>query len=188
MIYFYRGKIIKTIDKQPIKIDMAGEFMIRKANIRDIERIMEIVYIAKSFMKNMGNPNQWKEEYPQQAHFEKDIAMGNCYVVENEGVVRAVFVFVIGKDPTYSIIKDGNWLNNEEYGTLHRIASDGKFKGVFNTILNYAKMYTSNIRIDTHENNTIMIKLFEKNGFKKCGKIKVEDGSERIAYHWVEVE
>jgi hypothetical protein len=89
-----------------------------------------------------------------------------------------------GIEPNYQRIENGKWINNESYITLHRIASDGKVKGIFKSIMEYCKTISDNIRIDTHENNLIMQKLIEKNGFKKCGTIYVADGTPRIAYQW----
>ena len=74
------------------------------------------------------------------------------------------------------------WLNDEEYGTIHRIASNGSVKGIFESCLKYCESIVDNIRIDTHHNNFIMQYLIEKNGFTKCGIIFVRDGSPRIAY------
>lgn len=39
-----------------------------------------------------------------------------------------------------------------------------------------------NIRIDTHKDNKIMIHLLEKYGFKRCGVIVVDDGTDREAF------
>ena len=38
---------------------------IRKAVVSDFNRIMEIYAIARKYMKNSGNPNQWKDHYPE---------------------------------------------------------------------------------------------------------------------------
>ena len=35
---------------------------------------------------------------------------------------------------------------------------------------------------DTHEKNLPMQRVFQKNGFLRCGLIRVEDGTERIAF------
>ena len=36
--------------------------------------------------------------------------------------VCATFVFIIGEDPTYDIIENGAWIDNERpYGTIHRM-------------------------------------------------------------------
>ena len=89
-----------------------------------------------------------------------------------------------GLEPTYQYIENGSWLNDDDYITLHRIASDGKGHGIFQSAMDYCKSICDNIRIDTHSNNVIMQKQIEKNGFKKCGTIYVRDGSPRIAYQW----
>lgn len=38
--------------------------MLRKANISDIDEIMNIYTIAKETMRNNGNPTQWSDKYP----------------------------------------------------------------------------------------------------------------------------
>ena len=100
-----------------------------KANETHIPEILEIYVKARKFMKENGNPTQWEEGYPSREIVEKDIAADHCYVcIENENVV-GVFVFLIGEDPTYRVIYQGAWRSEKEYGTIHRIASDGTTKG-----------------------------------------------------------
>jgi len=46
-------------------------------------------------------------------------------------------------------------------------------------------VFTKNIhsiKIDTHKKNESMKKMLSNNGFKYCGIIYLENGSERIAY------
>ena len=96
-----------------------------KANETHIPEILEIYAKARKFMKENGNPTQWEEGYPSREIVEKDIAADHCYVcMENEKMV-GVFVFIIGEDPTYRVIYQGAWRSETEYGTIHRIASDG---------------------------------------------------------------
>ena len=100
-----------------------------KANETHIPEILEIYVKARKFMKENGNPTQWEEGYPSREIVEKDIAADHCYVcIENENVA-GVFVFIIGEDPTYRVIYQGAWRSEKEYGTIHRIASDGTTKG-----------------------------------------------------------
>lgn len=40
------------------------------------------------------------------------------------------FMAAIGDDPTYSLIEDGAWIADGEYGTIHRLASTGIASGV----------------------------------------------------------
>lgn len=156
---------------------------IRKAEIKDIDGIMKIYDIAQDFMIKNNNPNQWKKIYPTIDIIENDIKNNYCHVVCNNSKIEAVFALIGGKDPTYSIIEGGNWLNDNDYLTIHRVASSGNIHGVVTYIVNYVKKLSKDIRIDTHNDNIIMQRQLEKNGFKKCGIIYLKNGSPRIAYH-----
>ena len=98
---------------------------IRKATVNDKTRIMEIYAYARQFMAEHGNPNQWKNNNPSEETIDNDIANRQMYVIEADGGVHAVFYFHIGDDSTYHIIDNGQWLSDESYGTIHRIAGDG---------------------------------------------------------------
>ena len=47
--------------------------MIRKANLADHARIMDIYRIAQDYMIQSGNPDQWGHFYPQPELIKKDI-------------------------------------------------------------------------------------------------------------------
>ena len=128
-------------------------------------------------MRSNGNPNQWYDKFPEASTLSNDIDRNNSYVIEQDGIICGVFTFIIGKEPTYERI-EGSWKNDDDYGTIHRIASNGKIKGIFDICLKFCENKISNIRIDTHKDNKIMQHLIEKNGFEKCGIIYVEDGSQ----------
>jgi hypothetical protein len=157
---------------------------IRKAEISDLTKIMKIYRTAQDFMIESGNPNQWGHFYPKRDLIKEDIIKGNCYLVCDDAGPHGVFALLNGNEPTYEYIENGNWLNDDEYVTIHRIASDGTAHGIFRCAINYCKNVSNNIRIDTHKNNLIMQSLIEKNGFCRCGRIYVADESPRIAYHW----
>ena len=80
-------------------------------------------------------------------------------------------------------IEDGQWLDDTlPYGTVHRLASAGKHKGVASAVLDWSMEHCQSLRADTHADNKIMQHLLEKNGFTRCGIIHVADGSPRFAY------
>lgn len=157
---------------------------IRKAVIDDLDVIMEIYRSAQDFMIESGNPNQWGRSYPDEDLIRSDIDNEVCHLVCDDESVHGVFALFEGAEATYQHIEDGQWLNDEPYVTVHRIASDGKAHGIFRCAVDYCKSISDNIRIDTHKNNLVMQKQIERNGFKKCGTVYVRDGSARIAYHW----
>lgn len=154
---------------------------IRKSTYDDLDRIAEIFTYARKQMALNGNPSQWKNDRPSMELVKKDIDVSNSYVVLNEGKIVATFAFIVGIEPTYLDI-DGKWLDDDPYGTIHRIASDGSVKGVFDQVIDYVSKRGVDIRIDTHKDNKIMRHLIEKNGFVYCGIIIVDDGTPRLAY------
>ena len=157
---------------------------IRKARIDDINQIMKIYRIAQDFMIASGNPDQWGHSYPSEDLIKEDISKEACYLICDDDCPHGVFALFNGDEPTYQHIEDGVWINDEEYITVHRIASDGKVHGIFKCAVEYCKGISDNIRIDTHDSNEVMQRQIEKNGFERCGTVYVRDGSPRIAYQW----
>ena len=80
------------------------------------------------------------------------------------------------------MIQDGAWLNDKPYGTVHRITSQNKRKGAASFCIDWCFAKCPNLRMDTHRDNLPMQSFLKKKGFKPCGVIQVEDGSERIAF------
>lgn len=156
---------------------------IRPSQLSDLDRLMEIFDHARNFMASVGNGNQWINGYPQRELIAKEITDGHCYVCEDEyKKIVGTFCFVPSPDPFYSLIEDGAWLNDEPYYVIHRIASDGSYKGIGDICLNWcAKQYPS-LRADTHKDNIIMQNLLTRNGFVRCGIVYVSNGTARIAY------
>lgn len=162
--------------------NLENNLKIEKAQMQDMPRIQEIYEYARKFMRENGNPNQWKDNSPKESVLENDIANGNLYVIKSDNEIHGVFAFILGEDVTYRVIEQGEWLSNDEYGTIHRVAGDGKVKGIVEAAVNYAAGRISHLRIDTHEDNKVMQHVISKNGFKRCGIIYVADGTPRIAF------
>ena len=160
--------------------------IIRKAKQDDFDEILRVYEIAREYMRQSGNPDQWGTEKPKKEMLIEDIKKGELFVGEKDcGGICFVFAFILGEDPTYSYIESGSWLSDAPYGTIHRIASDGTVKGVVKMAVDYCSKTISNIRIDTHEKNKTMQHAVEKLGFAKCGIIYIDDGSPRIAYQLI---
>ena len=156
---------------------------IRRGVLSDLDRLMEIFEVARNFMKQTGNPNQWINGYPQREYIEQEIVSNHCWVcVDEVGQVVATFCFIPGPDPTYARIEGGQWLSDAPYHVIHRLASDGSCQGVTQTCIHWCEQHSSSLRADTHADNKVMQHLLEKNGFVRCGIIYVANGTPRIAY------
>lgn len=159
--------------------------IIKLAEKSQIEEILAIYDKAKSFMRKNQNHLQWINGYPSYDIVLEDIQNKNLYVIINQDEIVGVFAFIEGADPSYNYI-EGKWLNDELYGTIHRIASNFKVKGILETAVNYCFTKVNNLRIDTHEVNIPMQQAILKQGFTKCGIIYlVSDNTPRIAYQKV---
>lgn len=158
--------------------------MIRQAEQQDTAEILRIYAAARAFMRRTGNMTQWTGGYPSAEIVRTDIEKRTCWVLTDEtGRMYAVFSLILGSDPTYAHI-DGAWQDPSPYATIHRAGSDGTQRGVFRTILDFARARYTHLRADTHADNTPMQNCLQKSGFIYCGIIYIADGTPRRAYEW----
>ena len=101
--------------------------------------------------------------------------------------VIAYGAVVFDGEPAYDAI-DGQWLTDEPYVLVHRIAvADGeRGRGVAAEFLHRVEALASErgvkaFRIDTNFDNRTMLRLLERTGFSYCGKVVYRSG-ERLAY------
>ena len=156
--------------------------MFRGANRFELDQIMEVYARARALMAQNGNPTQWGDNYPSRQLIEEDILSNRLFVCVINGELEAVFAFILGEDPTYKKIEDGQWLANGPYGTLHRLASAGHRPGVARMVIEWCLEHCESLRADTHADNKVMQHVLESNGFSRCGIIHLANGSPRIAY------
>lgn len=100
--------------------------------------------------------------------------------VEGPLSVIAYGAVVFDGEPAYDAI-DGQWLTDEPYVLVHRIAvADGeRGRGVAAEFLHRVEALASErgvkaFRIDTNFDNRTMLRLLERTGFSYCGKSSTE--------------
>ncbi|EJT6475321.1 GNAT family N-acetyltransferase [Clostridium perfringens] len=163
----------------------------RQAKISDLDQIVEIIELSKKYLKET-KVDQWQDGYPAKEDLRRDIESGNSYVLTNKDEIVATTVISLDGESTYNSIFNGEWITNEEYIVMHRVAVHNKYKGkgIFKELIKEAESLALNndifsIKIDTHRDNVSMQRAVVKNDFKRCGIIYLEDGSERIAFEKV---
>lgn len=150
---------------------------IEVCNLCDIDELMEIYGSARIRMINEGNFTQWDNKDVYKSELVDYIRKKILYkVVKNDEIVGH-FAYILGGDIAYSNI-DGSWLNDNEYVTIHKIASKYPKNGIASFIMNYVidraiseKIY--DIRIDTHKNNISMNNFLQRLNFIFCGIISL---------------
>ncbi len=156
---------------------------IRKATGKDIQEILLVMDAARAIMRSSGNRNQWTDGYPSSEIILRDISDDGAYVVIDNGEIRGYFALLPSPEPTYLQIDEGEWMEDSlPYHVIHRIASYPDTHGVFSTVIDFCRDIDTNIRIDTHRDNTIMQHNLTKHGFTYCGIIHLQNGDERLAY------
>ncbi|MCB2294247.1 GNAT family N-acetyltransferase [Clostridium algoriphilum] len=159
-----------------------------KATEKDVNSIMNIIEQAQAYFKEHAI-NQWQDNYPNLETVKNDITNENGYVLLKDNDVVGTVVVTFDGDKNYEFIYNGKWTSNDKYAVIHRMAIESKCKGIGLSsviIKNIERicldMSIHSIRIDTHKENISMQKLLQKNGFKYCGIIYLEDKSKRIAF------
>ena len=159
------------------------ERTIREARPADMVEMMKVMDAAKRIMRQSGNMHQLGEGYPSEAVLTADMERHGGFVVEDDGKIVGYFAFLPSPEPTYARIYDGRWLDDTQpYHVVHRIASYPDAHGIFSSIMDFCFSHDSNIRIDTHRDNTIMQHNIARHGFTYCGIIYLASGDDRLAY------
>ena len=158
-------------------------FTVRPTMLSDVPRLMEIFADARAFMAENDNPSQWGDGYPHEEDILNDIRRGVSYVVVNGDIVVGTFAFILGEDPTYRIIEDGDWADDPRpYGTIHRLAAARGVHGVADACLSYCESKSDHLRADTHSDNRVLQHILTSRGFTYRGIIYVRNHSPRLAY------
>ncbi|CDN30722.1 Acetyltransferase [Mucinivorans hirudinis] len=154
----------------------------------NIPAIMNLVAQAQSYLAKQGI-DQWQDGYPDEQTIKNDIAQGESYVVyNNESEVIATIVVSFEAEDTYRTI-EGQWLTENPYCVMHRMAIRDDYKGrgvtydIFRKVEQMAvERGIKSIRLDTHEQNIAMRRISNKLGYRYCGIIYVRGNSPRLAY------
>ena len=161
--------------------------LFRPALPDDLERICTIIRQAQAQMRLRGS-RQWQNGYPAAAHITDDIDRGYGHVLcTHTGLVVAYGAVVFDGEPAYDAI-DGQWLTDEPYVLVHRIAvADGeRGRGVAAEFMRRTEALArgrgvGSFRVDTNFDNRYMLRMLERLRFAYCGKIIYESG-ERLAF------
>lgn len=164
----------------------------RRAEIKDINKIEYIIENAKKALKEDG-VDQWQIGSMDRDFLCNQIIKGKSYVYEDKGDLMAYAYLSDDKEAAYEDLEDN--FKGENYITIHTFAVDveSREKGLGSRFMMEILKYGVNqnldsLRIDTHQDNFRMRSLLNKFGFKKIGKISIdEEGRKklRIAYELI---
>lgn len=170
---------------------------LRNAKYSELDRIMGILADGRASLAALGT-DQWQGGYPAREVIDADIGRGESVVACEGTRIIATAMVACREELDYRTIENGAWLTESLpgdpcYVVVHRVAvaSEGRGKGVGSAILGHAaelarSLGCASVRVDTHPGNVPMQRMLEKNGFTKCGVIRISHAEgatpERYAY------
>jgi ribosomal protein S18 acetylase RimI-like enzyme len=147
---------------------------IRLATQDDLPALMALVRRVVPLMLAAGN-RQWDEHYPNEAVFERDIALAQLWVAEVDGALAGVGALTMDQEPEYVQV---GWDLGTEAIVVHRLAVDPAFRGagVASALMQKAEEIALErrfavVRVDTNTENTATQRLFPKLGYRLAGEI-----------------
>ena len=162
--------------------------IIRRANIGDIENIMEMYKSCVSAMLEIGI-DQWDASYPNIEIITSDIKAETFYVAEINAKIIGGINIDQNQDKAYSGI---NWQDiSNSFLVVHRLAvrkdfwnkSIGKNLMLFTEKLTMEKGLRS-VRLDTYSRNPKAMQFYKKLDYKQLGEIDLKPNKDK--YHCFE--
>ena len=147
--------------------------MIRKASVRDLDGIMDIIEKTIEDMKKAEN-FQWNSDYPTRDIFADDIKNGDLFILEEKsGNIGGMICVNFDEPEEY----DGlGWSCNKKAVMLHRlvVSPAERGQGIGTKLMQFAEekavqMGTDYIKSDTYSTNKQMNALFKKLGYEYVG-------------------
>lgn len=171
------------------------KYIVRKGEFKDLLGIISVIDDAKELFR-LNSSNQWQDTdgYPNDKAFIKDFAENEVLVCTDGELIIGVLVVSFQAEECYKNIVQGEWLNNNPYAVIHRLAVKKEYyhKGVAKQLLDKAeylilKKGIYDIKVDTHEQNIAVQHLLESFDYIYTGVIyllrpDVVD-KRRLAYH-----
>jgi ribosomal protein S18 acetylase RimI-like enzyme len=149
---------------------------IRLATENDLPDLMELVRRIVPLMRAAGNL-QWDQNYPNETTFQRDIDLGQLWVVEVDTGIAGVAAVTMDQEPDYAQV---GWDIEEPAIVVHRLAVDPAFRGLgaAGALMQKAEEVAFErsitvLRVDTNTQNEATQRLFPKLGYQLAGEISL---------------
>ena len=149
------------------------------------EDIPELLIVTKACAQAMiaDGIYQWNEDYPSYGAFEKDIEIGQLWVLKDDGNIIGSVVISELIDEEYKAVV---WLTpNAKNMYIHRLAihPNSQGKGLAQKLMDFAEAYAKendflSVRLDTFSVNARNNTFYKKRGYKKLGDVYFPKQSE----------
>ncbi|MCM3585617.1 GNAT family N-acetyltransferase [Mesobacillus maritimus] len=161
---------------------------IMRANYADIPIITGMFEDCKSYLEER-EILQWDEQYPSKEYFETAFAGENLFVLKLNGEIQGAMVLDEWQTPEWA---EANWTEVDRAPLiLHSFCVHPSFQGggYGGKMLEFAERFTEQqgypaLRLDTYAGNEGAVKFYEKRGFKRVGKVRLNGKPEGHEWYY----
>jgi len=150
--------------------------IIRPATLFEVPAIIRLVRRVVPAMREAGNL-QWDDAYPNSDVFSSDIALGQLWVADFDGIIGGIAAITTDQPPEYAQV---GWDVKETAIVVHRLAVEPEFRGfgIASALMGKAEAVAIEsdigvLRVDTSVQNAATQRLFPKLGYTLCGEINL---------------
>jgi len=147
--------------------------------------ISKLLIVTKTCAKAMISNGiyQWDDDYPSYEAFEKDIEIGQLWLIKSQETIIGSVVISDIMDEEYKVIE---WLtSNTKNVYIHRLAihPEQQGKGLAQKLMDFAENYAKengyvSVRLDTFSLNERNNIFYQKRGYQKLGNVYFPKQSE----------
>ena len=156
--------------------------MILKAGFSDLPEIKRLTEACAIGMQEKGI-YQWNEHYPSLEKLQRDVELGELYVLREQDEICGIVVLTPEMDEEYVPIE---WLTpNGNNLYIHRLAVHPSFwgSGYGQGLMDFAEEFArenkyDSVRLDTFSQNQRNQKFYETRGYRRLGDIYFPKQSE----------
>ena len=163
--------------------------ILRHANELELPIIWEIIQDSIE-QRRLEGSLQWQDGYPNYDSIKSDFEKNQAFVLCNTEKIIAYAAIIFDIEPAYTAI-EGQWLTNQEYVVIHRVAvsKDMKRKGIAKKLFELIEPLALShkvfsIKVDTNFDNIPMLKILKALDYQYCGEVFFR-GSARMAFEKV---
>ena len=162
--------------------------IIRKAEISDLEKIMEMYKSCVAGMIANGI-DQWDKSYPNAEVIMEDLIAQTYFVVIENDIIIAGINIDQNQDDTYLAL---DWEDKkDQFLVVHRLAVKVEFwnDGIGKSLMLFTENLVTerglnSIRLDTYSGNPKAIEFYKKLGYRELGTIDLKPDKDK--YHCFE--
>ena len=166
--------------------------MIQKANINDLNDVVNIMEEIKQEMREENNP-QWgstEDNYPSTDKLKRDIFKNSMFKYVEDGIIKGIFT-VMEDDGEYDEVIENS--KKKSY-IIHRLAVPKQYRklGIATKLMEFAEEIAKNnhievLKSDTEVCNVKTNKLFIKLGYEFKGVFTYDDYPGTYNYYEKEI-